>query len=69
MHQSIVIALKTTAEKICRLNQMALPYGNPVRQLTSNYYVVDVNSVIDANVLEFYLKSEFEKLNIKTDNL
>jgi two-component system phosphate regulon sensor histidine kinase PhoR len=29
--------------------------------------VVDVNSVIDANILEYYLKSEFEKLNIRTD--
>jgi two-component system phosphate regulon sensor histidine kinase PhoR len=28
---------------------------------------VDVNSVLDANVLEYYLKSEFEKLNIRTD--
>jgi len=65
--QSLVIALKTVAEKICRLNQTTLPYGNPVRQLTSNYFVVDVNSVIDANVLDYYLKSEFEKLNIKTD--
>jgi len=65
--QSLVIALKTVTEKICRLNQTALPYGNPVRQLTSNYFVVDVNSVIDANVLEYYLRTEFEKLNIKTD--
>ena len=40
--QSLVIALKTVAEKISRLNQTALPYGNPVRQLTSNYFVVDV---------------------------
>jgi two-component system phosphate regulon sensor histidine kinase PhoR len=65
--QSLEIALKTVAVKICRLNQTAPPYGNPVRQLSSNYYVVDVNSVIDANVLEHYLKSEFEKVNIKTD--
>jgi two-component system, OmpR family, phosphate regulon sensor histidine kinase PhoR len=65
--QSLVIALKNVAEKICRLNQTAPPYGNPVRQLTSNYYVVDVNSVIDANVLEHFLKNEFEKSNIKTD--
>jgi two-component system phosphate regulon sensor histidine kinase PhoR len=67
LNQSIVIALKTVAEKISRLNQTNLPYGNPVRQMTSNYFVVDVNSVIDANVLEHYLKSEFEKLNIRTD--
>jgi two-component system phosphate regulon sensor histidine kinase PhoR len=65
--QSLEIALKTVAEKICRLNQTAPPFGNPVRQLSSNYFVVDVNSVIDANVLEHYLKGEFEKLNIKTD--
>jgi len=65
--QSLVIGLKTVAEKICRLNQTSPPFGNPVRQLSSNYFVVDVNSVIDANVLEHYLKSEFEKLNIKTD--
>jgi two-component system, OmpR family, phosphate regulon sensor histidine kinase PhoR len=67
LNQSLVIGLKTVAEKISRLNQTNLSYGNPVRQLTSNYFVVDVNSVIDANVLEFYLKSEFEKLNIRTD--
>ena len=66
-NQSLVIALKTVAEKICRLNQTNPPYGNPVRQLSSNYFVVDVNSTIDANVLEHYLKSEFERLNIKTD--
>ena len=67
LNQSIVIALKTVAEKISRLNQTTIPYGNPVRQITSNYFVVDVNSMIDANVLEYYLKSEFEKLNILTD--
>ncbi|MCX6282255.1 MAG: HAMP domain-containing sensor histidine kinase [Bacteroidetes bacterium] len=67
MNQSIVIALKTVAEKICRLNQTAPPYGNPVRQLSSAYFVVDINSMIDANVLEYYLKTEFERLNIRTD--
>jgi two-component system phosphate regulon sensor histidine kinase PhoR len=67
LHQSIVIALKNVSEKICRLNETTPPMGNPVRQLSSGYYVVDVNTVIDANVLEHYLKAEFERLNIKTD--
>lgn len=65
--QSLSIALKTVAEKISALNQTVLPSGNPVRQITSNYFVVDVNSDIDANVLEYYLKTEFEKLNIHID--
>jgi two-component system phosphate regulon sensor histidine kinase PhoR len=65
--QTIGVALRSVAEKMCQINQSSLPYGNPVRQLTSNYYVVDVNSVIDANILEYYLKTEFERLNLVTD--
>jgi two-component system phosphate regulon sensor histidine kinase PhoR len=67
LNQSLVIALKTVAEKITRLNQGHPSHGNPVRQMTSNYFVVDVNSEIDADVLEHYLKSEFERFNIKID--
>lgn len=67
LNQSLVIALKTVAVKISRLNQTLPTSGNPVRQMTSNYYVVDVNSEIDADVLEHYLKSEFERLNIRID--
>jgi two-component system phosphate regulon sensor histidine kinase PhoR len=65
--QTISIALKSVAAKISNLNENAIPYGNPVRQLTSNYYVVDVNSVIDANILEYFLKTEFERLGLVTD--
>ncbi len=65
--QTLEIGLKNVAEKMSRLNGTSLPYGNPVRQLTSNYFVVDMNSMIDANILEFYLKKEFEKLNLHTD--
>jgi len=67
LNQSINIALKTVASNICRLNQTVPTLANPVRQLTSNYYVVDVNSEIDADVLEHYLKIEFERLNISID--
>lgn len=67
LNQSLVIALKNVAEKICHLNQTSPPFGNPVRQLSSNYFVVDINSVIDANVLEHYLKSELDRLNLKID--
>jgi len=65
--QTIIIGLKKVAEKMSVLNQAALPYGNPVKQLSSNYFVVDINSVIDANILEYFLKTEFNKLNIQTD--
>ncbi|OQX73232.1 MAG: hypothetical protein B6D64_14130 [Bacteroidetes bacterium 4484_276] len=66
-NQTIFIGLKTVAEKLSVYNQTILPNENPVNQLSSNYFVVNVTSVIDANILDYYLKTEFDKLNIKTD--
>ncbi|MEI6141627.1 MAG: HAMP domain-containing sensor histidine kinase [Mariniphaga sp.] len=65
--QTVMIGLKNVAEQMSKYNQTALPHANPIRQLSSNYFVVDLNGVIDANSLEFYLKSEFDKLNLQTD--
>jgi two-component system, OmpR family, phosphate regulon sensor histidine kinase PhoR len=65
--QSVMIGLRNVAEQMSKYNQTALPHANPIRQLSSNYFVVDINGVIDANILEFYLKSEFDKLNLQTD--
>ena len=65
--QTVMIGLRNVAEQMSKYNQTALPHTNPIRQLSSNYFVVDINGVIDANSLEFYLKSEFDKLNLQTD--
>jgi len=65
--QSVMIGLRDVAEQMSKYNQTALPHVYPIRQLSSNYFVVDINSVIDANILEFYLKAEFDKLNLQTD--
>jgi len=59
--------LRNVAEQMSKYNQVSLPRHNPIRQLSSNYFVVDLNGVIDANILEFYLKTEFDKLNLQTD--
>lgn len=65
--QTVTISLRNVAAKIYEFNQTMPSTPNPVRQLSSNYFVVDVNSEIDANILEHYLKLEFEKYNIQTD--
>jgi two-component system phosphate regulon sensor histidine kinase PhoR len=65
--QSVMIGLRNVAEQMSKYNQTTLPRTNPIRQLSSNYFVVDINGVIDANILEFYLKTEFDKLNLQTD--
>lgn len=66
-NQTIFIGLKNVAEKLSTYNQTVMPNENPVNQLSSNYFVVNVNSVIDANILDYYLKSEFNLLNIDID--
>jgi len=65
--QTVMIALRNVATKLHKVNETMPSTSNPVRQLSSNYFVVDVNSVIDANILEHYLKMEFDRLNIHTD--
>ncbi len=65
--QTVTIALRNVATKIYSFNQTSPSTPNPVRQLSSNYFVVDVNSELDANILEHYLRVEFAKYNIQTD--
>ncbi|MDQ3071904.1 MAG: HAMP domain-containing histidine kinase [Bacteroidota bacterium] len=66
-NQTISIALKNVASQLAAFNKAELPSGHPVNQLSSAYFVVNVNTTIDANILEHYLKSEFARHNITTD--
>lgn len=66
-NQTVSIALLQVAEKMSALTQSVLPTPNPVSQQSHSYFVVHLNSAIDANILEHYLKTEFERHNIKTD--
>ncbi|HAI74649.1 MAG TPA: two-component sensor histidine kinase [Microscillaceae bacterium] len=65
--QATHIALKNVAEKILMYNNNPATLVNPVNQVSSNYYTVRVNDVIDAYALELYLKTEFEHRGIFTD--
>lgn len=38
-----------------------------INQLSSDYFVINVNDVIDANVLDYYLTNEFSKLQLNLD--
>jgi two-component system phosphate regulon sensor histidine kinase PhoR len=66
-NQTVTIALKNAAERIAGFNHSALAVDDPVTQVSSGYYVVNVNSQIDAAVLEHYLKAEFSSFNIHQD--
>jgi len=67
VNESISIVLNSVAHKMYLYNETVPPHENPVNQLSSNYFVVNINSVVDANILEYYLKSEFARIGLDVD--
>ncbi len=65
--QQVHIALRKVAEKLAAFNNSNLPKQNLVQRRSSNYYAVNVNSEIDANVLEDFLIRAFEAQSLNTD--
>ena len=65
--QSISVALLNVAEQMAYANGHSLPYEKPVIQYSSNYYIVNINDIIDANLLEQLLRKEFNYRGIELD--
>lgn len=65
--QKVYIALLEVAKKLYEGTNNELPSENPIKKVSNDYYIVNVNNDFDAEVLEYYLKSEFQKASIKTD--
>lgn len=65
--ETIHTALLNVAENVAADNDGNLSNENIINQLSSDYFVVNINDVIDANTLEYYLSNEFEKLKIDLD--
>lgn len=66
-NQDVTRALTNVSTKILDITKTPSPANNPVKQLSTNYFVVLVNGPIDNNLLEFLLVTEFEKRNLPTD--
>ncbi len=65
--RSVNTALYNVAQKIFEINQSPSPAVNPVKQLSTNYFVVMVNNEVNPNTLEFLLQTEFKRRNIIAD--
>lgn len=65
--RTVNTSLFNVAQQLFEINKTPSPTNNPVKQLSTNYFVVMLNSEIDASLLEFLLKTEFEKRSIQTD--
>jgi len=66
-HQTTSIALLRVAHKMAELNKSTLPSRDIIKRITPNYYIVNFNDTIDANILEHYLYEEFSSLRSYTD--
>ncbi|RAW03459.1 sensor histidine kinase [Pseudochryseolinea flava] len=65
--RTVTAALYNVAQEVYDINKTPAPANNPVKQLSTNYYVVEVNHQLDFSLLEFLLRTEFEKRNIVMD--
>ncbi len=65
--QKAHIALLEVAKKLYQGTNQELPGKNPVRKISNDYYIVNIDNDFEPEILEFYLISEFKKLNITTD--
>lgn len=64
--EKVVIALQKVAEQFEKMGSTPPAY-DLINQVTSNYYVVDINDDINANNLEFFLRKELEKVGLRED--
>lgn len=67
LNQKTHIALIEVAKKLHESSSNELPAQSPIQKISNDYYVVNIENDFEPDILEFYLKSEFKKMNITTD--
>lgn len=67
MEDKIHFALQDVVKRIYRDNKTDLPITNQIKKITDDYYIVNIDDVFEHQVLEYYLKSEFQKVKLGLD--
>lgn len=65
--QTVNIVLRNVAERMSKYNKTILPKSGLIQRRSSNYYAVNINSEIDAGVLEQYLLQEMTKQSLSIE--
>ncbi|RMF28329.1 MAG: sensor histidine kinase [Bacteroidetes bacterium] len=65
-HEKVVIALQNVAKEFEKLGS-PLPAYDLINKVSSNYYVVNVNDIINANNLQYFLRRELEAVGLTED--
>jgi len=67
LSQKANIALLEVARKLYEGKDHESSCQNPVQKISNDYYIVNIQNAFEPDILEFYLRSEFKKMNIITD--
>lgn len=65
--QKVHVALLEVAYKIYKNKDHDIPLESPVEKVSNDYYLVNIQNDFEPEILEIYLRTEFEKRNILTD--
>lgn len=65
--QSVNIVLRNVANRMATFNKNVLPKTGVIQRRSSNYYAVNINTKIDAGILEQYLLQEMYKQGLTLD--
>lgn len=65
--EKIHFALQDVVAKIYKDNNNEPPQTSPIRKVAEDYYVVNVNDAFEAEILDYYLKAEFQKVKLDMD--
>ncbi len=66
-NQKVSYALYRVAIQLAEINESDLPPREVIQRRSSNYYIVNIESEIDFEMLEFFLQKELEAMVIHTD--
>jgi two-component system phosphate regulon sensor histidine kinase PhoR len=67
-NEKVVLALNSVVRSIKQINHDTVEYtGNPVKQVSTDYFIVTINDTIHPYLLERLLRDAFVKRNINTD--
>ncbi len=65
--EKIHFALQDVVNKIYNDNNNDLPATSPIKKVSEDYYIVNVDDVFEAEILEYYLNTEFQKVKLEMD--
>ena len=66
-NRKVYLALLETAKDLKKIHGFELPSQNLIEQLSSNYYVVNIDNMFDTRTLEYYLQKNFENQAMNED--